>query len=78
MKLTLKIWRQASAQAAGKFVTYQLADVSPDMSFLETIDLLNQNLIIAGEEPIAFDRDCLEGICGSCAMYINGRPPWCR
>ncbi|PSB59023.1 succinate dehydrogenase/fumarate reductase iron-sulfur subunit [Chamaesiphon polymorphus] len=74
MKLTLKIWRQASAQTGGRFVTYQLADVSPDMSFLETIDLLNQNLIIAGEDPIAFDRDCHEGICGSCAMYINGRP----
>ncbi len=74
MKFTLKIWRQSSAQAAGRFETYQLADVSPDMSFLETIDLLNQKLIIAGADPIAFDRDCLEGICGSCAMYINGRP----
>lgn len=74
MKFTFKVWRQSSAQAAGKFVTYQLADVSPDMSFLETLDLLNQNLIIAGADPIAFDRDCLEGICGSCAMYINGRP----
>ncbi|AFY95584.1 succinate dehydrogenase/fumarate reductase iron-sulfur subunit [Chamaesiphon minutus] len=74
MKLTLKIWRQASAQSSGRFVAYQLADVSPDMSFLETIDLLNQNLIIADEDPIAFDHDCREGICGSCAMYINGRP----
>jgi succinate dehydrogenase / fumarate reductase, iron-sulfur subunit len=74
MKLTLKIWRQPNAQAAGKFATYQLTDVSPDMSFLETIDLLNQNLILADEEPIAFDHDCREGICGSCAMYINGRP----
>jgi succinate dehydrogenase / fumarate reductase, iron-sulfur subunit len=74
MKLTLKIWRQSDAQSAGKFATYQLTDVSPDMSFLETIDLLNQNLILAGEEPIAFDHDCREGICGSCAMYINGRP----
>ncbi len=74
MKLTLKIWRQSAAQSAGKFVTYQLTDVSPDMSFLETIDLLNQNLILADEEPIAFDHDCREGICGSCAMYINGRP----
>jgi succinate dehydrogenase / fumarate reductase, iron-sulfur subunit len=74
MKLTLKIWRQSSAQTVGKFVTYQLADVSPDMSFLETIDLLNQNLILADEDPIAFDHDCREGICGSCAMYINGRP----
>jgi succinate dehydrogenase / fumarate reductase, iron-sulfur subunit len=74
MKLTLKIWRQSSAQTTGKFVTYQLDDVSPDMSFLETIDLLNQDLILAGEDPISFDHDCREGICGSCAMYINGRP----
>ncbi len=74
MKLTLKIWRQSNTQSAGKFVTYQLTDVSPDMSFLETIDLLNQNLILADAEPIAFDHDCREGICGSCAMYINGRP----
>jgi succinate dehydrogenase / fumarate reductase, iron-sulfur subunit len=74
MKLTLKVWRQSNAQAAGKFTTYQLTNVSPDMSFLETIDLLNQNLILADEEPIAFDHDCREGICGSCAMYINGRP----
>lgn len=74
MKLTLKIWRQSDAQSAGKFATYQLTDVSPDMSFLETIDLLNQNLILAEAEPIAFDHDCREGICGSCAMYINGRP----
>ncbi len=74
MKLTLKIWRQSDAQSAGKFVTYQLTDVSPNMSFLETIDQLNQSLILAGDEPIAFDHDCREGICGSCAMYINGRP----
>jgi succinate dehydrogenase / fumarate reductase, iron-sulfur subunit len=74
MKLTLKIWRQSDAQSAGKFATYQLTDVSPEMSFLEMIDLLNQNLILADEEPIAFDHDCREGICGSCAMYINGRP----
>lgn len=74
MKLTLKIWRQPDARTKGRFFTYQLDDVSPDMSFLETIDLLNQNLILAGAEPIAFDHDCREGICGSCAMYINGRP----
>jgi succinate dehydrogenase / fumarate reductase, iron-sulfur subunit len=74
MKLTLKIWRQPDPQTTGKFVTYQLDDISPDMSFLETIDLLNQDLILAGEDPIAFDHDCREGICGSCAMYINGRP----
>jgi succinate dehydrogenase / fumarate reductase, iron-sulfur subunit len=74
IKLTMKIWRQSSAQTTGKFVSYQLAAVSPDMSFLETIDQLNQSLILAGDEPIAFDHDCREGICGSCAMYINGRP----
>jgi succinate dehydrogenase / fumarate reductase, iron-sulfur subunit len=74
MKLTLKIWRQPDAKTTGKFVTYQLDDVSSDMSFLETIDLLNQHLILADAEPIAFDHDCREGICGSCAMYINGRP----
>jgi succinate dehydrogenase / fumarate reductase, iron-sulfur subunit len=74
MQLTLKIWRQSTAQTAGKFVTYPLTDLSPDMSFLEMIDHLNQSLILAGEEPVAFDHDCREGICGSCAMYINGRP----
>jgi succinate dehydrogenase / fumarate reductase, iron-sulfur subunit len=74
MKFTLKIWRQDDARTKGRFVTYQLDDVSPDMSLLETIDLLNQDLILAGAEPIAFDHDCREGICGSCAMYINGRP----
>ena len=74
MKLTLKIWRQSDAQSTGRFVTYSIAGVSPDMSFLETIDLLNQDLILADKEPIAFDHDCREGICGSCAMYINGRP----
>jgi succinate dehydrogenase / fumarate reductase, iron-sulfur subunit len=74
MKLTLKIWRQPNHQTTGKFITYQLDDISPDMSFLETIDLLNQDLILADQDPIAFDHDCREGICGSCAMYINGRP----
>lgn len=74
MKLTLKIWRQPNPQTTGKLVTYQLDDISPDMSFLETIDILNQDLILTGEDPIAFDHDCREGICGSCAMYINGRP----
>jgi succinate dehydrogenase / fumarate reductase, iron-sulfur subunit len=74
MKLTLKIWRQSAAQTAGKFVAYSLTDLSPDMSFLEMIDHLNQSLILSGEEPVAFDHDCREGICGSCAMYINGRP----
>jgi succinate dehydrogenase / fumarate reductase, iron-sulfur subunit len=74
MKFTLKIWRQSAAQTSGRFVTYQLADISPEMSFLEMIDRLNQDLILADEDPIAFDHDCREGICGSCAMYINGRP----
>ena len=74
MKFTLKIWRQDDPRTKGRLVTYQLDNISPDMSMLETIDLLNQDLILAGAEPIAFDHDCREGICGSCAMYINGRP----
>jgi succinate dehydrogenase / fumarate reductase, iron-sulfur subunit len=74
VKLTLKIWRQQTSQTPGKFGTYQLEDVSPDLSVLELLDRLNQDLIVAGGEPIAFDHDCREGICGSCALYINGRP----
>ena len=74
MKITLKVWRQASAAVAGKLVTYQVDDCSPDMSFLELLDVLNEQLIAKGEEPIAFDHDCREGICGSCGMVINGRP----
>jgi succinate dehydrogenase / fumarate reductase iron-sulfur subunit len=74
MKLTLKIWRQKSAKAAGKLVTYQVNDISPDMSFLEMFDVLNEQLINKGEEPIAFDHDCREGICGMCSMFINGQP----
>jgi len=73
MKLTLKIWRQKDANTKGKIVEYQLNDVSPDMSFLEMLDVLNQNLIDKDDEPIAFDHDCREGICGMCSMYINGR-----
>ena len=78
MKLTLKIWRQKSANDKGKIVDYKLDDVSPDMSFLEMLDVLNQELIDKDEEPIAFDHDCREGICGMCSMYINGKPhgPW--
>jgi len=72
MKLTLKIWRQKSKAAAGQLVTYHLDGVSPDMSFLEMMDVLNETLIKRGEEPVAFDHDCREGICGSCAMMING------
>jgi len=73
MNLTLKVWRQKNAKSEGKLVTYQVSDISPDMSFLEMFDVLNEQLIIKGEEPIAFDHDCREGICGSCSMFINGR-----
>lgn len=74
MKITLKVWRQKDQTAKGEFKTYQLDDVSPDMSFLEMFDVLNQQLIERSEEPVAFDHDCREGICGACSMYINGRP----
>lgn len=74
MKVTLKIWRQESPQAKGKFVTYALDDVSKEMTFLEMLDYLNEKLIREGGIPIAFDSDCREGICGSCGLYINGRP----
>lgn len=72
MKLTLKIWRQANAQAPGKMVTYSIDNVSPDMSFLEMMDVLNEQLIQKGDDPVAFDHDCREGICGMCSMFING------
>ncbi|HYT05270.1 MAG TPA: succinate dehydrogenase/fumarate reductase iron-sulfur subunit [Gemmatimonadales bacterium] len=74
MRVTLHVWRQAAAPARGRFVRYAVTDVSPDMSFLELLDVLNQQLIARKEEPIAFDHDCREGICGSCGMVINGRP----
>lgn len=74
MKLTLEVWRQRDAAAKGEFVTYQATDVSPDMSFLEMLDVLNEGLIAQGEAPVAFDHDCREGICGSCGVVINGRP----
>ena len=74
MKLALHVWRQAGPIALGKFVRYDVADASPDMSFLELLDVLNQQLIVHREEPIAFDHDCREGICGACGMVINGRP----
>jgi succinate dehydrogenase / fumarate reductase iron-sulfur subunit len=74
MNLTLKVWRQASAAAAGRFESYEARDVSPDMSFLEMLDVVNEGLVAKGEEPIAFDHDCREGICGTCGMMINGRP----
>ena len=73
MKLTVRIWRQAGPEAAGAMVDYPLDDVSPDMSFLEMLDVLNESLILSGDEPVAFDHDCREGICGSCGVVINGR-----
>jgi len=72
MNLTLKIWRQSSAKDQGKMVDYQVSDISEHMSFLEMMDVLNETLIAKGEEPVAFDHDCREGICGMCSMYING------
>jgi len=72
MNLTLKVWRQKNAQTPGGFVTLQAKDVSPDMSFLEMLDVVNEGLISGGEEPIAFDSDCREGICGTCSCVING------
>jgi len=72
MNLTLKIWRQANANAKGKMETYQMQEVSPDMSFLEMMDVLNEELIEKGIDPVAFDHDCREGICGMCSMFING------
>ncbi|MFO0577210.1 MAG: succinate dehydrogenase/fumarate reductase iron-sulfur subunit [Polyangia bacterium] len=74
MNLTLHIWRQKDAKSAGKFVTYKATDISPDSSFLEMMDIVNQDLIERGEEPVAFDHDCREGICGTCSMVINGIP----
>jgi succinate dehydrogenase / fumarate reductase iron-sulfur subunit len=72
MNLTLKVWRQANADAKGKMETYQMSEVSPDMSFLEMMDVLNEELIEKGIDPVAFDHDCREGICGMCSMFING------
>ena len=72
MKLHLKIWRQESTQAQGRLVDYDLDGVSPDSSFLEMLDLLNEELVEKGEEPVAFDHDCREGICGMCSLVING------
>ncbi|OBX25306.1 succinate dehydrogenase / fumarate reductase iron-sulfur subunit [Gelidibacter algens] len=72
MKLTLKIWRQKNADTKGKLVDYQIDGIDGDMSFLEMLDVLNGQLINKGEEPVAFDHDCREGICGSCSLFING------
>lgn len=70
----IKVWRQANAKAKGEFKTYKLDGVSTDMSFLEMMDMLNETLVHKGEDPVSFDHDCREGICGSCSMYINGHP----
>ena len=74
MNLKLKIWRQKNPDTRGKFVNYQLKDISPDSSFLEMLDVLNEELVYKNEEPVVFDHDCREGICGTCSMVINGRP----
>ncbi|PQJ75573.1 succinate dehydrogenase/fumarate reductase iron-sulfur subunit [Polaribacter gangjinensis] len=72
MNLTLKIWRQKDSKSKGQMVDYKVTDISEHMSFLEMIDVLNEGLVAKGEEPVAFDHDCREGICGMCSMYING------
>lgn len=72
LNLTLKVWRQKNKEDKGKMESYQVSDISPDSSFLEMMDILNEQLIEEGNEPVAFDHDCREGICGSCSMYING------
>jgi succinate dehydrogenase / fumarate reductase iron-sulfur subunit len=72
MKLKLKIWRQKNSDSKGKMVTYEIENISPDMSFLEMMDVLNEELMSKGVDPVAFDHDCREGICGSCSMFING------
>ncbi|EIJ38422.1 succinate dehydrogenase/fumarate reductase iron-sulfur subunit [Galbibacter orientalis] len=74
MNLTLKIWRQKDANTKGKMVDYPISGVEPDMSFLEMLDVLNEELISKGEEPVEFDHDCREGICGACSLQINGEP----
>ena len=74
MNFTLKVWRQRNNTEIGKLVTYKISDIAAEMSFLEMFDVLNQQLILKREVPVAFDHDCREGICGTCSMYINGRP----
>lgn len=80
MNLTLKVWKQKNSNTAGSFETYQVKDISSEMSFLEMFDVLNERLISEGKDPIAFDHDCREGICGTCSMYIDGRAhgPWTK
>src|SRR6476469_9359931 len=74
MNLTVKVWRQKDGSSAGDFATYEARDIIPDMSFLEMLDVVNEGLIAKGEDPIAFDSDCREGICGMCSLVINGIP----
>lgn len=78
ISLNLKVWRQKNAQDSGHFESFKVDNISTEMSFLEMFDVLNERLITEGKEPIAFDHDCREGICGMCSMYINGRAhgPW--
>ena len=80
MNLTLKVWKQKNSKSKGNFETYRVTDISSEMSFLEMFDVLNEQLITEGKDPIAFDHDCREGICGSCSMYIDGRAhgPWTK
>src|SRR6185436_9922567 len=73
MNLTLRVWRQKNVSTPGRFVEYQAKEISPDMSFLEMLDVVNEGLTTKGEDPIAFDHDCREGICGMCSLVINGR-----
>lgn len=73
MTLKLKVWRQAQGEKKGRLVDYSLADISPEMSFLEMLDMLNRDLTLKGQEPVAFDNDCREGICGTCSLVINGQ-----
>ncbi|MEO7291540.1 MAG: succinate dehydrogenase/fumarate reductase iron-sulfur subunit [Ginsengibacter sp.] len=78
MNLKLKVWRQKNASAKGKFESFEVQNISSEMSFLEMFDVLNERLVNEGTDPVAFDHDCREGICGSCSMYVNGRAhgPW--
>ena len=74
ISFTLKVWRQAGPKAKGAFETYQMKDIPGDTSFLEMLDILNEQLISERKEPVVFDHDCREGICGMCSLYINGHP----
>ncbi len=74
MRFTLRIWRQANAASSGRMVRYEVDDIAPEMSFLEMLDVLNETLVTRGEEPVAYDHDCREGICGSCSLVIDGVP----